>query len=120
VYSSRAACRRQKDADLDSTMRRFESCRPSQAVRQLEIVAFEILEMPANWGLLEICAPSPSSQFTQSQSEIADSLWRIFEIFPFLGDSDRRLGSIYTAWREPQSYRGGLKQRARRRFPQLW
>jgi hypothetical protein len=67
---------------------KFESFQVSQAVRQLEIVISEILEMPANCGLLQIGAPSPSSQFGQSQSEIADSLWRIFEIFPFLGDSD--------------------------------
>jgi hypothetical protein len=48
--------------------------------------------MPASCGLLQICAASPSSQFAQSQSEIADSLWRIFEIFPFLGDSDAETG----------------------------
>jgi hypothetical protein len=53
--------------------------------------------MPANRGLLQIGAPSLSAQFGQSQSEIADSLRRIFEIFPFSGDRDRRLGSIYTA-----------------------
>src|ERR1700676_609819 len=55
--------------------------------------------MPTNCGLLQIGTPSPSSQFRQSESEIADSLWWIFEIFPFSGDSDRRPGSIRTAWR---------------------
>jgi hypothetical protein len=54
-------------------------------------------EMLANGGLLRIGGRSPGSEFGQFQSEIADSLRRIFEIFPFLGDSDRRLGSIYTA-----------------------
>src|SRR5258708_37721143 len=84
-------------------MREFESSHSSQAVTQLEIVASKILQMPANCGFLRICALSPSSQFAQSQSEIADSLWRIFEIFPFLGDGGRRSGSIYTAWGIGQS-----------------
>ena len=44
--------------------------------------------MPANCGLLQISVPSLSSQFGQSKSEIADSLRQIFELFPFLGDSD--------------------------------
>jgi hypothetical protein len=34
---------------------------------------------------------------------IADSLWRIFEKFPFLGDWGRRTGSICTAWPSLQS-----------------
>jgi hypothetical protein len=38
-------------------------------------------------------------QFGQFQGEIADSLRRIFEIFPFLGDGGWRPGSICTAWR---------------------
>src|SRR5665811_1518137 len=88
-----------KAVDLDSTMRRFESSRPSQPVTQLEIVTSEIIEMPANGGLLQVYAPSLNSQSRQSLSEIADSLWRIFEIFPFSGDTGRRPGSIYTAWR---------------------
>lgn len=48
--------------------------------------------MPTNCGLLQIGTPSPSSQFRQSESEIADSLCWIFEIFPFSGDSDRETG----------------------------
>src|SRR5882757_4277119 len=76
-----------------------------------------------NWRLLSLksykCPPIAAfCRFTlrlqapnsaQSQSEIADSLWQIFEIFPFLGDDGRRPGSIYTAWRrcapaEPPDY----------------
>ena len=49
---------------------------------------------------------SPGSEIGHRGSEFANSLRRIFEIFSFLGDSDRRPGSIGTAWREPQSYRG--------------
>ena len=37
--------------DFDSTIRRFESSRPSQTVRQLQIVTLESLEMPAKCGL---------------------------------------------------------------------
>jgi len=80
-------------------MHEFESSHSSQPVTQLEIVSSEIIEMPANGGLLQVYAPSLNSQSRQSLSEIADSLWRIFEIFPFSGDTGRRPGSIYTAWR---------------------
>src|SRR5882762_9615197 len=85
-------------------MRRFESSRPSQAVRRLETLPSVTSEMPANGGLLRIGYRSPGSQVGRCGSEIADSLRRIFEIFPFLGDSDWRLGSIGTAWRAAQSY----------------
>ena len=51
--------------------------------------------MPANGGLLRIGYRSPDSEIGRCRSEIADSLWQIFEIFPFLGDRDRRPGSIY-------------------------
>src|ERR1700736_696670 len=61
-------------------------------------------EMPANGGLLRICGRSPDSKFSQFQGEIADSLRRIFEIFPFLGDGGRRPGPICTAWPARQSY----------------
>jgi hypothetical protein len=64
-------------------------------------------------GLLQIGAPSPSSQFRQSESEIADSLWWIFEIFPFSGDSDRRPGSIRTAWRALESWEPATRAAAR-------
>ena len=43
--------------------------------------------MPANGGLLQVYAPSLNYPSRQSLSEIADSLWRIFEIFPFSGDT---------------------------------
>src|SRR5216684_6468899 len=59
-------------------------------------------EMPANGGLLRFRNRSPGSQFGYFGSEIADSLRRRFEIFPFLGDEGRRPGSIGTAWRARQ------------------
>jgi hypothetical protein len=37
--------------DFDSTIRRFESSRPSQPVTQLKIVGRQIREVPANCGL---------------------------------------------------------------------
>jgi hypothetical protein len=40
--------------DFDSTMRRFESSRPSHAVRQLEIAPTYIWEMPVNGGPFQI------------------------------------------------------------------
>ncbi len=86
---------------------KFESSQVSQPVRRLETLPSVTSETPANGGLLRIGYRSPGSQIGPCGNEIADSLRRIFEIFPFLGDSDRRPGSIGTAWREPQSYRGG-------------
>ena len=86
-------------SDFEIAISRFESSRPSQAVVQLEIVAPKIPEMPANGAFLQVDARSLHSQFEQSKSEITDSLWRIIEIFPFLGDTDRRPGSICAAWR---------------------
>ena len=73
---------------------RFESSRPSQAVQRLETLPSVTSETPANGGLLRIGYRSPGSQIGRCGSEIADSLRRIFEIFPFLGDCDRRPGSI--------------------------
>ena len=78
---------------FENGMWKFDSFKVSQTVRQLEIVTSEIPEMPANCCLLQISVPSLSSQFGQSQSEIADSLRQIFEIFPLSGDGGRRLGS---------------------------
>jgi hypothetical protein len=88
--------------DFDSTMRRFESSRPSQPVRRLETSPSAMPQRPANGGLLRIGYRSPGSEIGVSGSEIADSLRRIFEIFPFSGDCDRRPGSIGTAWRTRQ------------------
>jgi adenylate cyclase len=56
------------------------------------------VERPANGGLSLIRHQSPGSSFRRSRSQIADSLRRIFEKLPFLGDCGRRRGSIYTAW----------------------
>src|ERR1700675_2362832 len=78
---------------------KFESSEVSQAVRRLETLPSVTSEMPANGGLLRIGYRSPGSQIGRCGSEIADSLRQRFEIFPFLGDSDRRPSSIGTAWR---------------------
>ena len=51
-------------------------------------------EIPANGGLSRIGSRSLGSEFGRFRSQIADSLWRLFEIFPFFGDGDRRPGSI--------------------------
>src|ERR1700675_4516887 len=60
--------------------------------------------MPANWGSLRIGCPSLYSQFAQLGSEIVDSLWPTFEIFPFFGDASQRPGAISTAWCGTQSH----------------
>src|SRR5260221_601371 len=83
--------------DFDSTMRRFESSRPSQAVRPIEILPPGKPKMPANGGLLRIGGRSLGSGFGRFGLGLGDSLRRIFEIFPFSGDSDQRPGSIGTA-----------------------
>ncbi len=75
-----------KAVDFDSTIRRFESSRPSQPVRCPETLPSTMLQRPANGGLLRIGYQSPGSEIGVSGSEIADSLRRIFEIFPFSGD----------------------------------
>jgi len=66
-----------------SGMSKFESSRVSQPV-----------QMPANGGLLRFSSRSPGSEFGHFGNEIADSLRRIFETFPFLGDGERRPGSF--------------------------
>jgi hypothetical protein len=65
-----------------------------------------IAEMPANGGLLRIGRRSPRSGISHFWPGTADSLRPIFEIFPFLGDRDRRPGSICTAWSLWQSSSG--------------
>jgi hypothetical protein len=71
--------------------------RRQPAVRSAEVLPQGMPEMPANGGLLRIGGRSLGSGFGRFRLELANSLRRIFEIFPFSGDSDRRLGSIGTA-----------------------
>jgi hypothetical protein len=84
----------------------FESSQDSQAVRLSGKPSLVIAEMPANGGLLRICRRSPRSGISHFWPLTADSLRPIFEIFPFLGDRDRRPGSICTAWSLWQSSSG--------------
>jgi hypothetical protein len=76
----------------------FESSQVSQPVRRQETLLSTMPQRPANGGLLRIGYRSPGPGIGVSGSKIADSLRRIFEIFPFSGDWDRRPGSICTAW----------------------
>jgi hypothetical protein len=62
-------------------MREFESAHSSQPVRRLEILPSAIPEMPANGGL-RIGGWSLDSGFGRFRLGLADSLRRIFEIFP--------------------------------------
>jgi hypothetical protein len=78
---------------------RFDSCRPSQAVRRVEKLPLIVREMPANSGFLRIGYRSPGSQFGHLQEENAESLRPNAGIFPFSGDRHRRRVSIHTAWR---------------------
>jgi hypothetical protein len=47
-------------------------------------------KVPAKCGILQVCALSLYSKIQQPVREIGESLWRILEIFPFLGDASRR------------------------------
>jgi hypothetical protein len=82
------------EADFGSTMQKFESSRPSQAVRRSESTSLILAERPANGGLLPMRHQSLGSSFRDSRSQIADSLQRKFVKLPFLGDGGRRRGSI--------------------------
>ena len=86
-----------KAVDFDSTIRRFESSRPSQAFAQLKIVRNHITKSPLNTGFLAFCAASPRPEKWQPSREIAESLQPTCGIFPFSGDSARRPFSICTA-----------------------
>jgi hypothetical protein len=88
-----ARCVAKQDAMV---MRRFESFRPSQAVRPVAVRPRPIAEKPAHGCLLQFYGRSPSSQSTVWPAENAESLWRPVEEFPLSGDSDRRRGSICT------------------------
>ena len=81
------------------TISRLECFRPNQAVPPSENLPSVGAEKPADGGLLQIGCRSLDFEFDRSEGEIADSLRRIFEVFPFSGDGGRRLGSICTAWR---------------------
>ena len=72
-----------------------------------------LAERPANGVLLRNSNQSPSSQNGLCGSDLADSLRRIFEIFPFSGDCDRRPGSIRTAWRALESWEPARRAAAR-------
>jgi hypothetical protein len=51
-------------------------------------------------GFCNLVEWSPDARFEGFRGEIVESLRQFIEIFPFSGDGDRRLGSIYTAWPE--------------------
>jgi hypothetical protein len=51
-----------KAVDFDSTMRRFESSRPSQAVTQLKMVCNQVAERLPNKGFLALFAMSPGAK----------------------------------------------------------
>src|SRR3984893_4190469 len=58
-----------KAVDFDSTIRRFESSRPSQPVRRQEILPSAIPEMPANGGLLRIWVSLQTSNLATSREK---------------------------------------------------
>jgi hypothetical protein len=75
-----------------------QHCVASQAVRRSEKPPRIPGERPAIGGLLRFGNGSPGSGFGRFRHKNTVSLRRPFEIFPFLGDRDRRLGSICPAW----------------------
>jgi hypothetical protein len=74
-------------------MWKFESSQVSQPVWRPETLPSTMPQRPANGRLLRIGYRSPGSGIGLSGREIAESLRRIFEIFPFLRESGRRLGT---------------------------
>src|ERR1700733_16091185 len=72
VNSEQDCCWLQREAGMPMVIRRFESSRPSQAVRRSEKLSLILAERPANGGLLRIGHQSPGSDFGHSRSEIAD------------------------------------------------
>jgi hypothetical protein len=83
---------------FQSTISRFESSRPSQAVRRSENLGLTVVERPANGGLLPFDARSLGSQIRKLRGQFAESLRTLPRIFPFPGDGRRRQGSISTGW----------------------
>src|ERR1700684_1823823 len=70
--------------------------------------------MPANSDFSTILAQCLPTQYTQSEGEVAESLWQLFEIFPFLRDASERRGAISTAWCGAQSHLANSHAAARR------
>jgi hypothetical protein len=68
----------------------ISTCVASQSVRRSETLAQVMPERPANGGVLQFGYRSPGSEIGLRGTEIVDSLWPIFEIFPFPGDCGRR------------------------------
>jgi hypothetical protein len=75
-----------------------QHCVASQPVRRLETLPSDLLEMPANCGVLRFNGRPPGTDLGHFRLGLAASLRRILEIFPFLGDRRRRPGSICTVW----------------------
>jgi hypothetical protein len=68
-------------------------------------------ERPAIGALLQFSWLSLGSESLEGLGQYAKSLRPLPRIFPFSGDGCRRLSSIITAWRVPESYRsGGVRQ----------
>jgi hypothetical protein len=74
-------------------MYEFESSQVSHAVRPGRTWPPAVVEKPAISGLLQFNRRSPGSHLDGLRLEIAESLRPFIEIFPFLGNGDRRLGS---------------------------
>src|SRR5271169_4448600 len=84
-------------------MCKFESSEGSQAVTASEKPPPRLAERPTIGGLLRFSGLSPDSRIHQIRGQFAKSLQPQPRIFPFSGDSSRRLGSIGTARRSAQS-----------------
>ena len=85
--------------------RRDQHCVASQAVGPHD-GCVAVAEKPANGGLLQFGRRSPDAQFADLGNKIVKSLCPFIELFPFSGDGDRRLGSIYTARQVGQCHFG--------------
>ena len=85
-----------KAVDFDSTMRRFESSRPSQPLAQPEGVGAHPSKLPHFIGFLCVCPKSPAPQKWQPWREFAESLQPKPQKFPFSWRRLAETGSITT------------------------
>ena len=71
---------------------------PANQSKNWRLCSHKSHKLPPIAGFFELAADLQAPTSHNSEAKNADSLRRMFEIFPFLGDCDRRLGSICTAW----------------------
>ena len=75
-----------KAVDFDSTIRRFESSRPSQPLAQRKIVCTFVTKSPQNKAFLAFCEMSPDTEMGNYREKLPKVSGRYQKIFPFSAD----------------------------------